>query len=220
MSKNSILAINFEYTLMEYYKKLLLSEHDIAVIFMIKHLLEQKNTLVTADLLAIKMNIPVSEIDQILVSLMKKGYLTYNVSNKGMVTSLGNLEEKLSEMYQLDVKHDLAKELNEESSKALKNIYEVFEKELGRTLSPVEFSLIDEWINEGIKEREIIDALHEAINKKAFSLKAVDKILMQFQARNDIEKEGHSAINSSWNKNIDKTIDIAQKKWGNNNGNK
>ncbi len=213
MSNNIVLAINFEYTLMEFYKSLSLTENDIAVIFMVKHLLEQKNTLITADLLSIKMKLPTSEIDQILVNLMKKGYLAYKQTSKGLVTSLEPLEEKLSKMYQMEIAKDASKRFNEESEKAIKNIYEVFEKELGRTLSPVEFSLIDEWVNNGIKEDDIINALHEALHKKKTSLKAVDKILMNWQARKDIEEEGHSAINESWKKGINETIDIASKKW-------
>lgn len=213
MSNNFVLAINFEYTLLEFYKSLSLNEHDVAVIFMIKHLLEQKNSLITADLLAIKMNLPTNEIDTILVSLMKKGYLAYKQTNKGLVTSLEPLEEKLSNMYQIEIAKDASKRFNEESLKATKNIYEVFERELGRTLSPVELSLIDEWVNNGIKEDDVINALHEALHKKKYSLKAVDKIIMQWQARKDIEEEGHSAITESWKKPINKTIDIAKDKW-------
>lgn len=213
MNKNTILAINFEYTLMEFYKKLSLSENDVMVLFMIKHLLEQNNNLITADLLAIKMNLPVNEIDQILVSLMRKKYLAYNKTSKGLATSLEPLEEKLSEMYQMEIASNANKRFNEESLKAMKNIYEVFERELGRTLSPVELSLIDEWVVNGYKEEICVAALHEALSKKRTSLKAVDKILMKWQARDDMEKEGHTAIDENWKKNISDTLNIAQKKW-------
>ncbi|MCQ2795683.1 MAG: DnaD domain protein, partial [Bacilli bacterium] len=185
MSNNIVLAINFEYTLMEFYKSLSLSENEVAVIFMVKHLIEQKNTLITADLLAIKMKLSSNEIDIILVNLMKKGYLAYKQTPKGLITSLEPLEEKLSKMYQMEIAKDASKRFNEESLKAMKNIYEVFERELGRTLSPVELSLIDEWVNNGISETDVINALHEAIHKKKTSLKAVDKILMKWQTRKD-----------------------------------
>lgn len=218
MNNNTILAINFEYTLMEFYKKLSLSENDVMVLFMIKHLLEQNNALITADLLSIKMNLPVSEIDQILVSLMRKKYLAYTKTPKGLMTSLQPLEEKLSEMYQMEIAKDASKRFNEESLKAMKNIYEVFERELGRTLSPVELSLIDEWVMNGYQESDCVEALHEALAHRKTSLKAVDKILMKWQAREDIEQEGHTAISGNWKKPIAKSIDIAQKKWSDNNG--
>jgi len=215
MNNNTILAINFEYTLMEFYKKLSLSENDLAVIFMVKHLLEQKNTLITADLLSIKMNLDTSEIDRILVNLVNKQYIAYIRSNKGLITSIQPLEEKLSEMYQLEITKDANKKFSEERLIATKNIYEIFEKELGRTLSPVELSLIDEWVNNGYSEDDCIDALRECLAKRKNSLRAVEKILMKKQAREDIDNEGHTAIGGSWKKGINSTIDIAQKKWGN-----
>lgn len=216
MNNNIVLAINFEYTLMEFYKTLDLNEKELAVIFMVKHLLEQKNTLITADLLSIKMKLSTNEIDAILVVLMQKGFLAYKSSNKGLITSLEPLETKLSEMYQLEIAKDANKKINEKSFNAIKNIYEVFERELGRTLSPVELALIDDWVHDGYKEDDIISALREAIRKKKASLKVVDKILMERQARNDIENEGHTAISETWKKSITDTIDIAKNKWNGN----
>lgn len=220
MMKNTILAINFEYTLLEFYKRLNLNENDVMVIFMIKHLLEQKNTLITADLLAIKMNLPVEIIDGVLVALMRKKYIAYTESDKGLVTSLEPLETKLSELYQEDINKDQMNKFNAEASRAIKNIYEIFEKELGRTLSPVELSLIDEWVNNGISEQACVEALHEALSKKKTSLKAVDHILLKWQARDDLEKEGHTAINANWKTDINKTVNIAQKKLDNTHENK
>jgi len=216
MSNKFIYAINFEYALMEFYKKLSLNEKDIAVIFMIKHLLEQKNNLITADLLSIKMNMKSNEIDSILVALMNKGFLEYKQTGKTLTTSLQPLEEKLSEMFQIESNKDSSKKHNEDALMATENIYRVFEKELGRQLSPVEFSLIEEWVNNGVSTEMCVDALHEALAKGNSSLRAVDKIILKWQTRDDIEKEGHSAINENWKKNINKTIDIAQKKWGDN----
>lgn len=220
MIKNTMLAINFEYTLLEFYKRMNLSESDVMVIFMIKHLLEQKNALITAELLAIKMSLSVEIIDNILVTLLRKKYIAYVESDKGLTASLEPLEAKLSELYQEDIKKDQMNKFNEEASRALKNIYEVFEKELGRTLSPVELSLIDEWVNNGISEQACIEALYEALSKRKTSLKAVDRILLKWQARDDIEKEGHTAINDNWKTDIEKTVNIAKKKLDNTNGNK
>jgi len=91
--------------------------------------------------------------------------------------------------------------------------YEVFEKELSRTLSPLEFSIINEWINFGYSDEMIINALKEAISKNKRSLRSVDKILLQWQTRDDMEKEGYSAVSEKWNKDIEQTIKIAKTKW-------
>lgn len=210
---NMFLATDFDYVFLEFYKQLCLEENDVTVILMIKHLIKQGNLLITADLLAIKMNLDVNIIDSILVKLIKKGYLKYLKDKNGnLFTTLKPLKEKLYQMYQLEINKDANKKFDEETLKITKNVYEVFENELGRTLSPVEFSLIDEWIANGISEDECIDALHEAISKNKTSLKFIDKILMQWQMRDDLEINGYSAISDVWKKKIDQTIDLAKDK--------
>lgn len=213
MDNNIVLALDFEYTFLEFYKQLCLDENDVAVIFMIKHLIEQNNVLITADLLSIKMNLDAKIIDAILVKLIKKGYIKYSKNQSDqLITTIEPLKKKLSELYQLEINKSSLKELDEKTSKITKNIYEIFESELGRTLSPVEFSLIDDWIANGISEDECIDALHEAINQNITSLKFIDKILMQNQIRNDIQNVGYSAISNSWKKNANETINIIKNK--------
>ena len=102
---------------------------------------------------------------------------------------------------------------NEKKAAFLKNIYEVFEKELGRTLSPLEFSLIGEWVDQGFTDETIINALKEAISKGKKTLKSVDKILLQWQARDDLEKNGYTTIDDEWDKNMEETLKIIKTKW-------
>ena len=53
-------ALDFRYLLIEYYKKIGLSETDLAVLMVIDHLLQQGNTLITADLLQLKMSLVIA----------------------------------------------------------------------------------------------------------------------------------------------------------------
>ena len=75
-------ALDFRYLLLEYYKKLKINEHELAVILMIDHLIDQKNALITPDLLPLKMSLPTKEIDQILVKLIDRNFLVFNPSKK------------------------------------------------------------------------------------------------------------------------------------------
>jgi len=59
----------------------------------------------------------------------------------------------------------------------------------------------------------IINALKEALSKNKRSLRSIDKILLQWQTRDDMEKEGYSAVSESWSKDIEKTIEIAKTNW-------
>lgn len=205
-------ALDFRYLLLEYYKKLKISENELAVILMIDHLLNQKNNLITPDMLSLKMNLSSKELDKILVSLIERNYLVYEIGKKIKV-SLKPLQKKLYDTFQVALAKEQENVSNERKANALNNIYEVFEKELKRTLSPLEFALIGEWVNDGFSDEVIIAAFNEALSKGKKSLKSVDKILVQWKVRDDVEKEGISGVKEVWDDDIEKTIEIAKAKW-------
>ena len=212
MNKAQIDAIDFTYLLLEYYKKLHISENELAVILMIEHLISQNNNLVTPDLLSLKMSLSTSEIDKLFVELINKGYLNFDPSKKTKV-SLKPLKRKLVGSFQKELNREDEISASEEKNNVLKNIYQAYEKELNRPLSPLEYSQISEWIEQGNNEERIIEALKEAVSKGRRNFKAIDKILLQWQARDDIEKNGVTSISDDWNKNIDETLEIIKTKW-------
>jgi hypothetical protein len=55
--------------------------------------------------------------------------------------------------------------------------------------------------------------LSEALSLQKKSLRAVDKILLKYTLKADVEKEGVSAVSTQWEQNIQKTLEIAQTKW-------
>ena len=111
----------------------------------------------------------------------------------------------------------LSKEEEEKSSTRIKeeleNVYTNYEKLLGRTLSPVEVSKIHEWISYGYSDKTIIDALKEALSKNKKTLRSVDKILLSWSQRDDLQSEGHTPLSEEWDKNLEETIRIAKIPW-------
>ncbi|HBF67866.1 MAG TPA: hypothetical protein DDW20_00895 [Firmicutes bacterium] len=212
MSNVQMEALDFHYLLLEYYKKLKISENELAVIFMVDHLLSQKNTLVTPDLLSLKMNLSTKELDKIMVGLIEKNFLVYDIGKKTKI-SLKPLQKKLYEAFQLSLAKEQEISSSEEKSQYISNIYEVFERELKRSLSPLELSLINEWVNDGFSDETIINALHETLRKGKKTLKSVDKLLVQWKTRDDIEKEGISNVKEVWDDDIEKAMEIAKTKW-------
>ena len=205
--------IKFEETLLEYYKRLGLSEIDLSVLLMIRHLVKQDNDFVSAEQLSLKMSLPIGEIDKTLVSLMDRKFIEYNNVNKSLSISLEPTYKKLFKEFKKTIFEMDALENSEEKTNSLKNIYQAFEKELGRSLTPLEFSMINEWVNYGFSDTTIIDALKEAISNKKKSLRAVDKILLAWQTRDDRHEKGYSTASDKWNKDMEEAIKIAQTKW-------
>ena len=204
-----------EYVLLENYKKLGITETELAVIFMIQHLLKQGNTLITQELLALKMTLSIQDIDQVLSHLLSKRLIEFESDNGEMKTTLKPLELRLYREFEVALLKRREESLEKGFDTQVQNIYGVFEKEFGRTLSPAEFQKIREWISLGYEEDVIIDALHEALDANKKSIRSIDKILLKKTARKDIQKEGYSAISEGWNKDIEKTIQNASEKWVN-----
>ena len=206
-------AIDFRFLLLENYKKLKISENELAIIFMIDHLVAQGNPFITADLLSLKMSLDIKDIYNLIADLLTKGLIEYTTVNGRTVTSLNPLKEKLYSEFQMSVSKENESKKNPRLKEELNNIYETFERELGRQLSPLEISRIREWVSLGYTDETIINALKEALSQGKKSLRSVDKILLSWAKREEVESEGKTAIDDEWNKNLEETIRIAKTPW-------
>lgn len=112
-------------------------------------------------------------------SLINKKLIEMDVSNKN-----GEVIEKIK----LDALYDrLAFSVKEEEKT---DIYNVFERELGRVLSSYEYELINKWLEQGNSEETIKEALKEAILNNVRSFKYIDKILYDW-SKNGSKKRAH-----------------------------
>ena len=81
-----------------------------------------------------------------------------------------------------------------EEQKNNKDIYFKFETELGRTISPTEIELINDWMHDGITGEVIEEALKEAVFNNVRNFKYIDRIIYNWKNKgiknkNDIIKE-------------------------------
>ena len=212
MSNSQIDAIDYRYLLIEHYKKLRLSENELCVLLMIQQLLQQKNTLITPDLLSLKMTLDIKEIDKILVSLIERGLLQFDTGKKIKV-SLKPLNKKLFKLFQEEMAQDLEERNNKEKASNIEKVQKAFIDEFKPELSPLEKSQISDWLAHGYTADQIIDAMRDCLSKGKKTFKSIDKLLLQWQTRDDIEKTGVSAASDKWDKNIEETLKIAKAKW-------
>ena len=204
-------AIDFRFLLLENYKKLKISENQLVIILMIDHLVSQGNPFITADLLSLKMSLDIKEIDSLLADLLTRGFLEYVTVNGKTVTSLNPLREKLFSTFALSVSKEASNKKKQEE--ILSNIYQSFETELNRPLQPMELSTIREWVDMGYSDEMIVNALKEALSQGKKSLRSVDKVLLSWAKREDLESEGKTPIDDDWTKNLEETIRIAKTPW-------
>ncbi len=210
--KNS--GIDLRYVLIANYKKMGFDESTLAVLLVIDQLLSEGNTFIDAELLALRMSLKAEDIDKILTKLLKNKIISYEVDkSKKVRVSLSPLENLLTKQYQKSLAKANVDESEEEVANKVHNIYAEFEKYFQRSLSPIEYQKIYDWLDIGYSEEMILAALKEVASSKRRSFNAVDKKLLSMVARNDVDKEGYTTISHNWDKNIEETIKIAKAKW-------
>ena len=74
----------------------------------------------------------------------------------------------------------MVEDTNEKSASYQSNIFEIVEKEFGRTLSPIEYEIIKAWLDNDISEELIREAIKEATFNGVSNLRYIDKILYEW----------------------------------------
>lgn len=84
-------------------------------------------------------------------------------------------------------------EMNEKDDSSDMSVFSTIEKEFGRTLSPIEYEIVKAWLDSGISDELIKEALKEAIFNGVNNLRYIDKILYEWGKKGiktvkDVEK--------------------------------
>ena len=100
-----------------------------------------------------------------------------------------NLYEKLSLLV-----------IKKEEAKDNKSIYDVFETELGRTLSPIEYELVGEWLNDNTEEILKL-ALREATYNGVSNFRYIDRIIHEWKKKGIKTRDDVIKNNEEFRKN-------------------
>lgn len=106
-------------------------------------------------------------------SLLNKKYIEMVVIHKN---------GEVIESVKLDPLYDRLA-LNEKVDKKEEDIYALFEHEFGRTLGSFEYELINKWLESGVSEETIKEALKEAILNNVRNFKYIDKIIYEWSKK-------------------------------------
>lgn len=118
-----------------------------------------------------KLGFDEEKIFNTFTSLINKKYIEMVVTNNN-----GEVIEQIK----LDPLYDRLA-LNKKTDKIeSKDIYTMFESELGRTLSSFEYEMINKWLEKGVEEDTIKKALKEAVLNNVRNFKYIDKIIYEW----------------------------------------
>ena len=170
----------------KYYKKFDLENNELLMLIYLLNCNEKlilDNKKISKDLY-----LEENEVLNIISSLMEKNYISIEMSKNN-----GIIEEYISlDLFYEKINSYLIENDKKDNSS---DIYSKFEKEFGRTLSPVEYETISKWIESNIPLELIEAALKEAILSGVNSIRYIDKILFEWN------KKGYKTSSDIVNKN-------------------
>lgn len=164
------------------YSKLKIDEKSLVVLI---YLMNDKSQTFNPKKIADDLNISSAEILGIIDSLCTNDIISIELKK------VNDVREEFINLEQLYTKLAYFVVNEEEVGEPVKssNIYDIFEQEFGRTLSPIEYELINGWLEADFKEDIIIMALKEAVFNGVSNLRYIDKILYEWKKKGLNSKE-------------------------------
>ena len=109
-------------------------------------------------------------------------------------------------------------DVNKTSKSSSSNIFEIVEREFGRTLSPMEYEIIKAWLDGGMNEDLIKEAIKEATFNGVSNLRYIDKILYEWgklgiKTVADVEANRKKRNNKTKDTTDDVDMDIVDWNW-------
>ena len=169
--------------LLNNYRKLNINEEELIVIMLIISL---GGTIeYNPDVFVKELGMDKQEVMSIISRLIGKNILSIEIVKNGRKS-----EEHLSLSLLYDKLLNIVKDVSEEDNiKINSSIFNVFEEELGRLLSPMEIEKIKEWVNTYKNDDLIISALNEAVLNGVNNLRYMDAILNEWNKKGYKNKE-------------------------------
>ncbi len=137
---------------------------------LILYFLNEKPSLDLEDIKS-KLSLNEEEILNTYSELLTKGIIDIKVET---------IDGKVTESISLEMFYDklILNSKNDKTNES--DIYSKFESEFGRSLSPIEYETINNWLNNGVSEETITSALKEAVINGVSNLRYIDKIIYEW----------------------------------------
>ncbi|WP_297950007.1 DnaD domain protein [uncultured Lactobacillus sp.] len=182
--------------LIAYYSRLGISDAELIVIIQLEAFSQRGESFPSNEKIAANTNLSVSDVGNLIQRLIERNYLTIEqmtdsqdkIGNKYSLNKLYNaLDHYLDQNVLIkDKKKDKTVSVVDDlENNPLNYLSRKVEVEFGRYLSPIEREEIAQWLSVDHYTPEIIElALREAVLSQAYSLKYIDRVLLNWQRHN------------------------------------
>ncbi len=179
------------------YKKLNITDSELIVLI---YLINQPSDIYNPKQISSNLKLELNSVLEMINSLSEKNIIKIDIKK---INNVRNEVINLDSLYE-----KLAFSLTEVESKNSDNLYSLFETEFGRTLSPMEYEIINAWIDNGCSEELVALALKEATYNGVNNLRYIDKIIYEWgkkgiKTKEDVEK---NRISRKESKQSDKDV--------------
>lgn len=188
------------------YKRLNITEEELIILIFIIDLGNKISY--NPDIFVEELNIEKFRAMELINSLYEKKLINITVEK--------NSFNKTEEFISLDLLYNKILNLFKETKdNNIKNtdIFSIFEKEFGRTISPMEYEIIKGWINDKFSYELIIEALKEATYNNVTSLSYIDKILYEWNRKGLKTKEDVIKDKNNYRSTKKKNVDVFDYNW-------
>ena len=189
-------SINYQVSqsLLFNYKSMNITDQEFIILI---YLINQKENIYNPKQISTDLKIELNTVFEEINSLCEKGIIKIEMKR---------INKVLNETINLDLLYEkLAFSLNQVEEKEDTNLYSIFETEFGRTLSPMEYEIINSWKDNGYTEELIILALKEATYNGVSNLRYIDKNIYEWgkkgiKTKEDVEKNRKQFKNNNTTK--------------------
>lgn len=192
--KNNV--IQFDRLILEQYYKLSIDEVDTIILIRLNDLLQRGVTVLNEEEIAASMKIDKNELGNRIVELVKKGFITLELSSVDSkeVFNLDETYKRLALILDGNRENQNKKILEAK----IKDTMNLLEKELKKILSPLEREIIQRWyIEDEYSDEEISEAILKALKYKNRGVNYIDRLL--HATRRDSQKAEEAVENHQEN---------------------
>lgn len=179
------------------YKKLGLTELELIVII---YLWNDIDNNYNPKKISNDLDLEMKSVLEIINNLSEKGFLNLSIMKINNVRNeIINLDLLYERLAFIIMKKDNKKEDN--------GLFALYEKELGRGLTPTEYEIINGWLDSDYSEELILLALKEAVYNGVTSFRYIDRIVFEWhkkgiKTKEDVEKNRKEFKKSKENKDL------------------
>ena len=176
-------TISFTEELISYYTTLKINEEEVLILIHLYRQLEKNDNLLVVKNLAEKMTLNENDISQLLIHLVKLGYVELLISEG-------------EEVFHLDGAYDAianAMSENEQTSKyksrqdLLSQLILYVEATYAKPCSPADLAIVNHWLDLGYSSEAIKSAILEGLKAKKLHLRYADAILANKKTESERE---------------------------------